>query len=128
MVLTCTCCNRNKMTWNNYSLTLRPTTNELYYINTIRTAKDQAYRGFIVYVANSKKMITQFKMMPWEQHFGMGWNSLNSFLLPMYIILICAMIPQIEYKNNAWKQVFSSPQSTANIFFSKFLTVHLMIL
>jgi len=83
---------------------------------------------FLVYLLNSKKMILQFKMMPWEQHFGLGWNSLNSFLLPMYIILICAMIPQIEYKNNAWKQVFSSPQSTAEIFFSKFLTVHLMII
>ncbi|MEO6070196.1 MAG: ABC transporter permease [Chitinophagaceae bacterium] len=83
---------------------------------------------FLVYVFNSKKMILQFKMMPWEQHFGQGWSSLNSFLLPMYIILICAMIPQIEYKNNTWKQVFSSPQSIANIYFSKFLTVHLLIL
>ena len=45
----------------------------------------------------------------------------------MYIVLICALIPQIEYKSNAWKQVFATPQSTGQIFFSKFLTVHLLI-
>ncbi|HVG42211.1 MAG TPA: ABC transporter permease, partial [Chitinophagaceae bacterium] len=83
---------------------------------------------FLVYTFNSDKVVPQLKMMPWEQHFGNGWSALNSFLLPMYIILICAMIPQIEFKNNTWKQVFSSPQSTANIYFSKLLTVHLMIL
>jgi hypothetical protein len=67
-------------------------------------------------------------MAPWQIHFSQGWQALSSFLFPMYIILICAMIPQIEFKNNAWKQVFASPQSTAQVFFSKFLTVHLMIL
>ncbi len=69
-----------------------------------------------------------FKAAPWKTYFNFAWQALSVFLLPMYIILICALIPQIEYKNNAWKQVFASPQSTAQIFFSKFLTVHLMIL
>jgi hypothetical protein len=82
----------------------------------------------IAYLSNAEKVARKLAVMPWEQHFGNGWQSLSAFLLPMYIILICALIPQIEFKNNAWKQVFSSPQSTGQIFFSKFLTVHLMIL
>ncbi len=64
---------------------------------------------------------------PWQKYFGMGWQVLNSFIFPMYVILICTLIPQIEYRNNAWKQVFSSPQSFGTIYFSKFFTIHLMI-
>ena len=66
--------------------------------------------------------------MPWEIHFRIGWQAMNSFIFPMYVILICTLIPQIEFKNNTWKQVFASPQTTANIYFSKFVTIHMMII
>jgi len=66
--------------------------------------------------------------MPWEKHISQAWQVFNSFLLPMFVILICSLVPQIEFKNNAWKQVFASPQSIGNIFFSKYLTILLMIL
>lgn len=65
---------------------------------------------------------------PWNKFFNMGWQILSVFLLPMYIILTSTLITQIEFKNNTWKQVFASPQSLGNIFFSKFLTIHIMIL
>ena len=65
---------------------------------------------------------------PWTRFFNMGWQILSVFLLPMYIILVSTLITQIEFKNNTWKQVFASPQSIANIFFSKFLTIQFMIL
>jgi len=64
---------------------------------------------------------------PWIIFFRMGWQVLSVFLLPMYIILVSTLITQIEYKNNAWKQVFASPQSLGTIFFSKFVTIHFMI-
>jgi lantibiotic transport system permease protein len=64
----------------------------------------------------------------WAIHFLQGWQVFNAFLLPMFIILICSLIPQIEYKSNAWKQVFASPQSVGNIFFSKYLTILIMVL
>lgn len=66
--------------------------------------------------------------MEWDKHISMGWQVFNAFLLPMFVILICSLIPQIEYKNNAWKQVFATPKSTGNIFFSKYLTILIMIL
>lgn len=49
-------------------------------------------------------------------------------MLPLFIVLICTLLPQIEYKNNAWKQVLASPQTKANVFIAKFLSVHLLIL
>lgn len=64
----------------------------------------------------------------WNMHFLQGWQVFNAFLLPMFVILICSLIPQIEYKNNAWKQVFASPQTIGNIFLSKYLTILIMIL
>jgi hypothetical protein len=64
----------------------------------------------------------------WDIHLLQGWQVSNAFLLPMFIILICSLIPQIEYKNNAWKQVFASPQTIGNIFFSKYLTILIMVL
>lgn len=83
---------------------------------------------FLKCLLDPEEAAPEFKAAPWQTYFNIAWQSLSTFLLPMFIILICALIPQIEFKNNAWKQVFASPQSTAQIFFSKFLTVHLMIL
>jgi lantibiotic transport system permease protein len=65
---------------------------------------------------------------PWNTFLSMGWQMLSVFLLPMYIILVSTLVTQIEFKNNTWKQVFASPQPLSNIFFSKFLTIHLMII
>ena len=49
-------------------------------------------------------------------------------ILPLFVVLICALLPQAEFKNNTWKQVFASPQTKAQIFIAKFVNVHLLIL
>ena len=49
-------------------------------------------------------------------------------LFPLFVILICTLLPQIEYRNNTWKQVFASPQTKANVFLAKFMNVHLLML
>ncbi len=52
----------------------------------------------------------------------------SSFLMfPLFIILSCTLLPQIEYKNNAWKQVLASPQPKWMVFVSKFLTIQVLI-
>jgi len=83
---------------------------------------------FLMFVLKPKNFIPRFKVQPWENHFLQGWQSFSAFLLPMFAILICSMILQIEFKNNTWKQVFASPQSLVNIFFSKYITILLMII
>lgn len=47
--------------------------------------------------------------------------------MPLFIILICTLLQQIEYKNNTWKQVLTAPQSRASIFIAKFLNLQLLI-
>lgn len=83
---------------------------------------------FLVYVLKPEKKYARFQLKPWEMHLTQGWQAFALFLLPMFVILICSLIPQIEFKNNTWKQVFASPQSVGNVFFSKYLSIIIMVL
>ena len=51
----------------------------------------------------------------------------GAVLLPWFIILISTLLAQIEYRNNTWKQVLTSPQSKASIFIAKFINIQLLI-
>lgn len=84
----------------------------------------------LVMILNPKEFLKEpdFAANPWQALFGIAWQSFLIFLLPLFVIIVCSMIVQIEYKNNTWKQVFASPQSIGNIFFSKYSTILLMIL
>jgi len=83
---------------------------------------------FLMYSLKPKDFVTRLKMHPWETHFMHCWQAFSAFLLPMFVIIVCSMITQIEFKNNTWKQVFASPQSLADIFLSKLTTILFMIL
>lgn len=82
----------------------------------------------LMYSFNSQKLVQKMKVRPWESHFLNGWLVFSAFLLPVFVIIVCSQIVQIEYKNNTWKQVFASPQSVGDIFFSKYSTILLMII
>lgn len=63
----------------------------------------------------------------WQKLWNQAWESMAVFLLPIGIILATALLVQIEYKNNAWKQVHTTPQKFATIFFAKFLVLLIML-
>ncbi len=46
----------------------------------------------------------------------------------MFLVLISTLLPQLEFRNNAWKQVLASPQTKFNVFFAKYLNINLLIL
>ena len=83
---------------------------------------------FLMYYFRSEVFTVQLGTHAWKNHFLKGWQVLSAFMLPMFIILICSLITQIEYKNNTWKQVFASPQTTGEIFFAKLFGIHSLIL
>jgi hypothetical protein len=60
--------------------------------------------------------------------FNLSAEVLSICIFPMFIILVCTLLPQIEHKNSAWKQVLTSPQTKLNIFISKFVNVQLLML
>lgn len=63
----------------------------------------------------------------WLKHWNKSWESMEIFLLPIGIILAIALIAQIEYKNNAWKQLHTTPQAFTTIFFAKFTVFFIML-
>jgi hypothetical protein len=65
---------------------------------------------------------------PFNAIFKMSSEMNSLVFFPWFVILICTLMPQIEYKNNTWKQVFASPQTKANVFTAKFISIHLLIL
>jgi len=64
---------------------------------------------------------------PWLILFYMIWKNGSAVILPIFVIMINTVIVQIEYRNNTWKQVYASPRSYADIFFSKFVVVNLFL-
>ena len=62
----------------------------------------------------------------WEHYFTQLWSNTAGFLMPIGIILASSLITQIEYKNNTWKQLHTTPQSFTTVFFSKFTVILLM--
>src|SRR5687768_11596521 len=48
---------------------------------------------------------------PLNDLFKMGVERNGLMFFPLFVILVCTLLPQIEYRNNTWKQVFASPQT-----------------
>lgn len=71
--------------------------------------------------------IPRLQADPWGMLLEYNWQIAAGFLLIMYVILLNSLVVQIEYRNSTWKQVYASPRSYADIFFSKLLTIHLLI-
>jgi lantibiotic transport system permease protein len=65
---------------------------------------------------------------PWNILFIEGSKGIGAMILPIYVILISTLLPQIEFRNHTWKQLFASPQSMVHVFFAKFLNVQLLII
>lgn len=63
----------------------------------------------------------------WEIIAGQCWQFMSLFLLPMGVILATSLITQIEFRNNAWKQVHASPQGYDTVFLSKLSVILVML-
>ena len=62
-----------------------------------------------------------------ESIFTSKYQATGFLVFPFFIILICTLFSQIEYRNNTWKQVLTSPQTKFNVFFAKFINIQLLI-
>lgn len=63
----------------------------------------------------------------WTKTWHQSWESMSILILPIGIILGTGLITQLEYKNNAWKQLHTTPQWFVTIFFAKFLVLLVML-
>jgi hypothetical protein len=84
--------------------------------------------NFIRITGRPDVFVPRMKDNTWAIHINDNWAPAASFLLPLYLILLISLIAQIEYGNNTWKQVYTTPRTYADIFFSKFFVVNILIL
>jgi hypothetical protein len=84
--------------------------------------------NFIGLVARPDHFVRVFKDDPWLHIINDNWEAAAIFLMPIYVILVISLVVQIEYRNNTWKQVYTLPRTLADIFISKFIVIHALIL
>lgn len=63
----------------------------------------------------------------WRSHWNSAWESVVVFLMPMCVILITALLAQIEHRNNAWKQVSVLPVAQTTIYVAKLLVAAILV-
>lgn len=63
------------------------------------------------------------KILICGRHIFSGMAIDGSFLLPMGLILATSLITQMEFRNNTWKQLHTTPQKYSTIFTAKFIVI-----
>lgn len=64
----------------------------------------------------------------WEVLSSRCWQFMAILLLPLGVALATSLITQIEFRNNTWKQLNTTPQSLSVIYWSKFAVIIVMLL
>ena len=64
----------------------------------------------------------------WNMLYNQCWNYMSIFLLPIGIILTASLLAQIEFRNNSWKQVHTTPQPFTVLFCAKFFIAITMLI
>jgi lantibiotic transport system permease protein len=105
---------------------LKTTRTTSFYLTLIGAAVGPAI--YLLNVLFDENEIDASEKDPLNALFKILSDMNGAALFPLFIILICTLLPQIEYRNNTWKQIFASPQTKGNVFLAKFMNVHLFML
>ena len=72
----------------------------------------------------------EFQSSPrfWQGLFNKSWESMSIFLLPFGIVLVTSLIGQLEYRNNTWKQIHTTPQRYSAVFVSKLIVIFFLMI
>ncbi|HEY4107640.1 ABC transporter permease [Puia sp.] len=64
----------------------------------------------------------------WESLYNRNWQLMGTLFLPMGVVLATSLITQLEFRNNTWKQLCTTPQSLTTIFLAKLAVIGVMLL
>jgi hypothetical protein len=64
----------------------------------------------------------------WEILSKKGWQLMVFMFLPMGIVLAVSLVTQLEFKNNTWKQLHTTPLPFTAIYFAKLAVLLIMLL
>jgi hypothetical protein len=60
---------------------------------------------------------------PWNEYSRKLFNGVHFTFLPLLIVLIIALVFNIEHKSNTWKHIFVLPVSKTKIFLAKYMVL-----
>ena len=63
----------------------------------------------------------------WQNLWNQSWESMAMFMFPMGIIMATGLLTQLEFKNNTWKQLHTTPQRLSLIYAMKLFIVLLLL-
>ena len=87
------------------------------------------FMSLIVFLVYPKQLLSIHAARNfWGLIFQHSWQSMAFMLLPMGIVLAVSLITQLEFRNNGWKQLHSTPVSFKTIYFSKLAVLIVMML
>ena len=64
---------------------------------------------------------------PWPNFYEFNLNLVALFLFPLFVILLVSFVTSIEERSNTWKYLYVLPFSKGHIYFSKLLTIVLLV-
>jgi hypothetical protein len=79
------------------------------------------WRGYIHYLIDENPN-------PWNDYSRKLFNGVHFTFLPLLIVLIIALVFNIEHKSNTWKHIFVLPVSKSKIFIGKYLVPLTLVL
>ena len=82
----------------------------------------------LICIERPNDMKPKFKTDSWLVFFHFTLKNTAAVILPFYVILMVSQVLQIEYRNATWKQVYTTPRKYADIFFSKVIVIHALII
>lgn len=83
--------------------------------------------NFLAYVIMPQTFMESLQSKPWENLLTNTLQMTAAFM-PIYVTMLVSLVVQTEYRNNTWKTVYTQPRSYADIFFSKFVVIQLLLL
>ncbi len=83
---------------------------------------------FLVYINRWERFVPPAGQNPWTLFFQTNFRTASFLFIPLFIILLCSLIVNIEHKSNAWKHLLTLPVSKGSLFLNKLLSILLLSL
>lgn len=78
---------------------------------------------FLVVKSNPNMVANSISPAPWHMFLKFNWQAVATFLFPLFIVLITALVVQTEYKANAFKKLLTLPNSRTSFYIAKLLII-----
>ncbi len=81
----------------------------------------------IEFANHATKVLAPLNVNPWDYGWIRSIRGVAIFASPATIVLLTALLMNIEYKNNGWKYILTLPVSKGLIYFNKLLVLILLL-